>query len=93
LFLPLARRSSIDSCRSGSSSPAASGFAGVFVHLVMAVCSVIDGSQPSYYWIAIQLLPENKRRSIWLYAGIALNILAIVLFKYNSFYLPRLPNC
>jgi D-alanyl-lipoteichoic acid acyltransferase DltB (MBOAT superfamily) len=42
------------------------------------------------YWIGLHLNPENKKNSLWLYTGIAVNILAILVFKYSNFYLPRL---
>ncbi|MEA5079199.1 MAG: MBOAT family O-acyltransferase [Anaerolineaceae bacterium] len=42
------------------------------------------------YWIGLHLNPENKKNGLWLYSGIAINILAILIFKYSDFYLPKL---
>lgn len=42
------------------------------------------------FWIGLHVAPELKYRRVWFYAGIALNILAILVFKYNNFYLPWL---
>lgn len=44
------------------------------------------------YWTSFHLPPEQKRKTIWLYSGIGLNLLAIFLFKYNGFYLPALTH-
>lgn len=42
------------------------------------------------FWVGQHLHPESKKNGLWLTAAIVINILAILIFKYSDFYLPRL---
>jgi alginate O-acetyltransferase complex protein AlgI len=42
------------------------------------------------YLVGRRLEPDRRGRRLWLWAGIGVNVAALIVFKYADFYLPRL---